>query len=91
MEAGELDPENIHVPGVYVHRLFKSDPNSPWSDVKIEKLAVKGHSEIKHFVSETDLKNGKVVFGDSPSASSPPKKNKNADPIRLKIAKRMVQ
>ncbi len=35
VEAGELDPESIHVPGVYVDRIFKSDPDSPWSEVKI--------------------------------------------------------
>lgn len=42
VEAGEMDPENIHVPGVFVDRIFKSDPNSPYSDVKIEKLVIKG-------------------------------------------------
>lgn len=35
VEAGQLSPEDIHVPGVYVHRIFKSDPNSPYSDIKI--------------------------------------------------------
>lgn len=34
VEAGELDPENIHVPAVYVDRIFKSDPNNPLSDIK---------------------------------------------------------
>ena len=25
VEAGELDPNNIHTPGIYVHRIFKGD------------------------------------------------------------------
>lgn len=45
---------------------------------------MKGESEIKVFVGENDLKNGKVIFG----TMCHTKKNKNSDPIRLKIAKR---
>jgi acyl CoA:acetate/3-ketoacid CoA transferase len=42
---------------------------------------------VKGFVGENDLKNGKVIFG----PLCPTKKNKNADPIRLKIATRAAK
>ncbi len=35
VETGALDPESIHVPAVYVDRIFQSDPNSPYSEIKI--------------------------------------------------------
>ena len=31
METGELDPEAIHIPAVYVDRVFLADPKSPFS------------------------------------------------------------
>lgn len=31
VEAGKLDPENIHVPGVYVDRIFLQDPDCEFS------------------------------------------------------------
>lgn len=31
VESGELDPDQVHVPGVYVDRIYKSDPKSPFS------------------------------------------------------------
>lgn len=37
VETGELNPNEIHVPGVYVNRVFKADPNSQWSEKKIER------------------------------------------------------
>ena len=37
VETGELNPNQIHVPGVYVNRVFKADPKSPWSEKKIER------------------------------------------------------
>ena len=30
----------MHVPGVYIDRIFKSDPNSPFSQKRVEKLTV---------------------------------------------------
>lgn len=39
VENGEIDPDQIHVPGVYVHRIFKSDPDSPYSQKLIERPA----------------------------------------------------
>lgn len=35
VENGELNPDEIHVPGVYVDRVFLSDPKSPWSEKRI--------------------------------------------------------
>lgn len=29
--AGSLDPDYIHVPGVYVDRIYQADPKSPFS------------------------------------------------------------
>lgn len=34
----EIDPDCVHVPGVYVDRVFLSDPKSPYSEKKIERL-----------------------------------------------------
>ena len=72
---------------MYVNRLYKSDPSSPYSDVKVEKLTVKGQSEVKTFVSENDLRNNKVVF--DPEAGKG--MNKSNDPRRLKIATRAAK
>ena len=36
---GSIDPIEINVPGVYVDRIFKSDPKSPYSEKKIERLS----------------------------------------------------
>lgn len=43
---------------------------------------------MKEFVSERDLREGKVTFQEHLCHT---KKNKNTDPVRLKIAKRAVQ
>jgi acyl CoA:acetate/3-ketoacid CoA transferase alpha subunit len=37
VENGQIDPDQVHVPGVYVHRVFKADPKSPFSEKKIER------------------------------------------------------
>lgn len=87
VEAGQLDPENIHVPGVYVDRVFLSDPNCEWSHVKIEKLSIEGNTEVKKLVSEKALREGKIKF----NPCNGDNKTKNNDPIRLKIAKRAAQ
>lgn len=31
----EIDPDHVHTPGVYVNRVFKSDPTNPNSQKKI--------------------------------------------------------
>lgn len=31
VEVGELNPNEVHVPAVFVDRVFKADPKSPWS------------------------------------------------------------
>lgn len=35
VENGQLGPDEIHVPGVYVDRIFKAEPDSPFSEKKI--------------------------------------------------------
>ena len=40
VEDGEIAPEDVHVPGVYIDRIFKSDPNNPLSEKRIEKLTI---------------------------------------------------
>lgn len=47
VEAGQIDPDHVHVPGVYIDRIYKADPNSPFSEKRIEKLTVQGGSETK--------------------------------------------
>ena len=37
VETGELDPNNIHTPGIYIHRLFKGDN----FEKRIEKVTVR--------------------------------------------------
>ena len=44
VEDGDLDPDSIHVPAVYVDRIYKVDPASPFSEKLIEKLTVSDHS-----------------------------------------------
>ena len=39
VEPGELDPDSIHVPGIYVHRIFQG----PHYDKKVEKKTVRVH------------------------------------------------
>lgn len=40
VEPGKLDPEAIHVPGVFVDRVYQMDPMSPWSESMIERLTL---------------------------------------------------
>lgn len=67
--------------------MFKADPNSPFSEVKVERLTLKGVTEVKSFVNERDLRNGNLTFG----SEDPNKKNKNSDATRLKIARRAAK
>jgi 3-oxoacid CoA-transferase subunit A len=39
VEPGKLDPDSIHVPGIYVHRIFQG----PHYDKKVEKKTVRVH------------------------------------------------
>lgn len=35
VEPGQIDPNDVHIPAVFVDRIFKSDPKSPWSEKRI--------------------------------------------------------
>ena len=35
VEPGQLNPNEIHIPAVYVSRIYKQEPNSPWNEKKI--------------------------------------------------------
>ena len=35
VETGEIDPDQVHVPGVFIDRIYKADPNSPFSEKRI--------------------------------------------------------
>jgi 3-oxoacid CoA-transferase subunit A len=50
VENGEIDPECVHTPGVYVDRIFKGDAACPFSEKLIEKLTVRDHSEVKKHI-----------------------------------------
>ena len=39
VEPGELDPDNIHTPGIYVHRIFQGKEY----EKRIEQRTVKPH------------------------------------------------
>ena len=45
VEAGELDPNNIHTPGIYVHRIFKGDNYQK----RIEQRTVRTPKPLKGF------------------------------------------
>jgi hypothetical protein len=55
--------------------------------VKVERLTLRGVSEVKSFVNESDIRNGNLTFG----SEDPSKKNKNSDATRLKIARRAAK
>lgn len=85
VEDGELDPECIHTPAVYVDRIFKADTSSPYSEKLIEKLTVSDHSEIKRLIKESDLAKGNVIFNDGKVSGS------GKDHVRLKIVRRAAK
>lgn len=41
VEDGEIPPEHVHVPGVYVDRIFVQDPNSIYSKKIVEKHPIR--------------------------------------------------
>lgn len=86
VEDGELDPEAIHIPAVYVDRVYKQDPSSPYSEVYAEKLTIAGETEIKAMQKESDLRAGRISFKKDAVV-----KSKSSNPTRLKIAKRAAQ
>ncbi len=44
VEPGTLDPDHIHTPGIYVHRIINGSPY----DKKIEKLTLRKRTEASH-------------------------------------------
>ena len=44
VEPGEIDPELVHVAAVYVDKIFKSNPNCPWSQKRIEKRTIRNEN-----------------------------------------------
>ena len=62
VENGELDPECIHVPAVYVDKVVKCDANSPYSERYCEKMTVSDYPEVKKFVKESDIRSGNLTF-----------------------------
>ncbi len=53
--TGSINPDDVHVPAVYVDRIFKSDPNDPYSEKKIEKrTTLKPQTETK--ISDDDAR-----------------------------------
>lgn len=51
VEAGELDPEEIHLPGIYVHRIVKGE----FLDKRIEKIKLFGEDQ------DSDVKRIKIA------------------------------
>jgi 3-oxoacid CoA-transferase len=85
VEDGELDPESIHVPAVYVNRVFLSDPHSPFSEKFVEKLTVQGQTEIKRMVKKSDIDSGQVLYGEVKKATG------RKDAARQKIITRAAK
>ena len=67
VEPGQLNPESIHVPGMFVDRIYKMDPASPYSESVIERLTLADHVEVKRSVKFSLLQQGKYIFNDHPA------------------------
>ena len=46
VEPGELDPNEVHVPGVFVHRVVELTPEQA-ADKRIEKRTVRAQEETR--------------------------------------------
>jgi 3-oxoacid CoA-transferase len=55
--AGSLDPDHIHLPGIFVHRLIKGEKY----EKAIEKITTNGKSSSSEKKSETQLKREKIA------------------------------
>jgi 3-oxoacid CoA-transferase len=61
VEDGEIPPEHVHVPGVYVDRIYKQDPNSIFSKKIIEKYPIKPDPTSTVELTETDKAKYKIT------------------------------
>lgn len=64
MEPGALDPEAIHVPSLFVDRIYKMDPQSKYSEKVIERLTLEDHIETKRKVRFSDIEKHLLTFKD---------------------------
>lgn len=61
VEDGEIPPEHVHVPGVYVDRIYKQDPNSIYSKKIIEKYPIKPDPTSASQITEIDKAKYKII------------------------------
>lgn len=85
VEPGALDPEAIHVPSLFVDRIYKMDPQSKYSEKVIERLTLEDHIETKRKVRFSDIEKQLLTFKDEPPA------NLSKENIRYKIASRAAK
>jgi 3-oxoacid CoA-transferase len=84
VEAGTLDPEAIHVPAIYVDRVYKMNPSSRYSESVIERLTLEDHVEVKRGVKFSSIAKGELNFNDHPELDAEKQ-------IRYKIAARAAK
>lgn len=81
---GQMDPEAIHVPAIYVDRVYKMEAGSPYSESMIERLSLEDHLEVKRKVKFSSVMNNELEFHDTANVNE-------KDKIRYKIAKRAAK
>lgn len=84
VEPGKLNPEAIHVPSIYVDRIYEMDPRSPYSENVVERLTLVDHLETKRKVRFSSIQAGRLTFSNHHSISAKEK-------IRYKIANRAAK
>jgi len=52
---------------MFVDRIYKMDPASPYSESVIERLTLADHVEVKRSVKFSLLQQGKYIFNDHPA------------------------
>lgn len=74
----------IHVPSLYVDRVFVGDPECEYTENMIERLTIQDYIEVKRKVRNTALKKGDIKFAPNDPNVKPDVKEQ----IRYKIARR---
>lgn len=82
VQPGKLDPQAIHVPSLYVDRIYKMDPRSQYSESVIERLTLVDHLQVKRKVRFSSVQKGKLTYRDDINGVN------DKDQLRYRIAAR---
>ena len=61
VDDGQIPPEHVHVPGVYVDRIIKQDPNCIFSRKIIEKIPIRPDPTSANKLTEVDKAKYKIA------------------------------